>query len=236
MLKIDNLHVSVEGKEILKGIDLQINRGELHALMGPNGSGKSTLAQVLAGRGSLSEAVTFLNGELARWSDASLRTRIQKNINLLSLVGKPAPPLDLSEYLGPKPAPLTARKGKVLILFFWAHWCPDCKMEAPVLGRLMEEYGKQGLVIIGPTKRYGFVAGGEDATPEEELKYIGEVVRKYYAAAKGMTVPVSKETFANYGSSTTPTLVLVDREGIVRLYHPGQMPYEELAPKVAKLL
>ncbi|MCK4579084.1 MAG: Fe-S cluster assembly ATPase SufC [Candidatus Marinimicrobia bacterium] len=50
MLRIINLHVSVEGKEILKGIDLQINQGELHAIMGPNGSGKSTLAQVLAGR------------------------------------------------------------------------------------------------------------------------------------------------------------------------------------------
>lgn len=50
MLEIKNLHVSVEGTEILKGIDLQVNPGELHAVMGPNASGKSTLAQVLAGR------------------------------------------------------------------------------------------------------------------------------------------------------------------------------------------
>ena len=50
MLKIDNLHARVEETEILKGINLEVKAGEIHAIMGPNGSGKSTLAQVLAGR------------------------------------------------------------------------------------------------------------------------------------------------------------------------------------------
>ncbi|MBQ9522926.1 MAG: Fe-S cluster assembly ATPase SufC [Paludibacteraceae bacterium] len=65
LLKIKNLHASIGGKEILKGIDLVINEGEVHAIMGPNGAGKSTLSAVLTGHPSyeVTEGEVYLRGE-----------------------------------------------------------------------------------------------------------------------------------------------------------------------------
>ena len=65
MLEIKNLHVTVDGKQILNGLDLTVNKGEVHAIMGPNGSGKSTLAYVLAGKADyeVTQGEVLFNGE-----------------------------------------------------------------------------------------------------------------------------------------------------------------------------
>ena len=193
-------------------------------------------AQTLAARGERGEALQFLERELKTYGATSIRARIQKNINLLSLEGKPAPVLDVSRWLGSKPPALAQLRGKPVVLFFWAHWCPDCKKEAPLLAQLASDYAASGLVLIGPTQHYGYVADGAEAPPDRETAYIDSVRRKFYPMLAAMPVPVSEENFGAYGASTSPTLVFIDRKGIVRAYHPGAMSYQELVAGVQKIL
>jgi thiol-disulfide isomerase/thioredoxin len=193
-------------------------------------------AQVLAAQGKPTDAVALLKKNLLIYHNTSIRNRLQKNLNLLALVGKPAPPLQLAEYLGPKPVPLAQLKGSAVLLFFWAHWCGDCKGEAPILARLRSEYATKGLAMVAPTQRYGYAAGGENASPAAELAYIKQVRDRYYSAFADVPAPVSQENFSIYGASTTPTLVLLDRTGKVTLYHPGVLSYEELKGAIDRTL
>ena len=82
MLKIKNLHASVDGKEILRGIDFEVKAGEVHAIMGPNGSGKSTLASVIAGHNKFEVSADELSFEGENLLDMSIEERARKGLFL----------------------------------------------------------------------------------------------------------------------------------------------------------
>ncbi len=193
-------------------------------------------AQALAARGQRTEAVAYLQAELRTYGNTSIRARIQKNLNLLSFRDRPAPALRGEQYLGTKPATLAQLKGSPVLLFFWAHWCADCKAEAPIITQLRSEFAPQGLQVIGPTRYYGYTAQEEHASQSAELAFIDAVRRRFYSGLLDMPVPISTYNFEVYGASTTPTLVLVDRAGKVAMYHPGAMAYEQLKAEIEKVV
>ena len=181
-------------------------------------------AQTLAAAGNRDQAVAFLEAQLPRWKTWPLESRIQKNLNLLTLEGKPAPELDEKYRGGP------------VLLFLWAHWCSDCKAQAPTIARLKEKYEPRGLHVIAPTRRYGAVPKIENPTAEQEDREIESVWKTSYGGLDGAPHPISEAMMLRYGVSATPTLVLVDRQGIVRMYSPTRMTETELSRRVEPLL
>lgn len=200
------------------------------------GAALEVQAQVLVARGLQSQAVLLLKHAITTYGATSIRPRLQKNLNLLGMVGQPAPALNINQYLGTRPTALAQLKGSPVFLFFWAHWCSDCKAEGPILTQLRSEYASRGLKLIAPTQLYGYAAAGEDAKPQTELSYIGQVWSRYYSGLQDAPVPVSKANFDVYGASTTPTLVLIDRTGQVAMYHPGAMSYNDLRAAIERVL
>jgi thiol-disulfide isomerase/thioredoxin len=200
------------------------------------GAAYEVQAQALSESHQRAEAVRLLQSAERKWRGTSIVARLQKNLNVLTLEGKPLPLLRASEWIGAKPVAGNALRGKVVLLFFWAHWCADCKAEAPILKELGTEFERKGLVIIGPTKRYGYTAQDEHASAAEERAFIEKVYARFYSEIPNLHVPVGEINFERFGASTTPTLVLADRRGIVRLYHPGIMDEASLRAAIEPLL
>ena len=181
-------------------------------------------AKLLASQGATDKAIAMLQTELTRSKLWAIQARIQKNIDLLTLEGKPAP---IAE---------TGATGKAVLLFLWGHWCSDCTGEEPVIARIRERYQAKGLVVIAPTRRRGTIDGEHPSTPDEENAEIERVWKNSYAALAGISHPIDQEKMLVYGVSSTPTLVLIDRQGIVRLYCPFRLSESALARKIEPLL
>jgi len=200
------------------------------------GAALEVQSQVLAAKGQKMRAIALLQAALRTYGSTSIGDRIQKNLNLLSFQGKIAPVLKEDQFLG-APLPAAAKlKGSPVLLFFWAHWCGDCKAEAPIITQLRSEYAAKGLKVVGPTRFYGYTAQVEHAAPADELKYIDAVRHRFYSGLLDMPVPINARNFLVYGASTTPTLVLLDKTGKVAWYHPGAVAYGELRGEIEKLV
>lgn len=226
--------------EVRKQVEQQLTRRKLDAdrnLPIALGATIEVTAQALAAQGGRDQAVTFLRESLNKYRGTTIVARVQKNLNLLTLEGKPAPALDTTHTVaGTQARPLSAHRNHPVLVFFWAHWCGDCKAEVEIVRKLNAAYAAKGLHVVAPTQHYGYVAGGDDAPRAKETAYINEIWGRYYAQLGKVEAPVSEANFLAYGVSTTPTLVLIDKAGVVRMYNPGNLTYEQLAVRIEKLL
>jgi hypothetical protein len=139
-----------------------------------------TRASVMVEQGARSEAVPFLQTELAAYRGAPIQDQIQSLVDRMSLEGRPAPRLETRLRVGPR-----------------------C---------------------------------GRPAAPDKELRYIIQVRDTHYGFLRNEPVPVSEANYKEYGVTTVPMHVLVDRQGVIRLYQPGRMTEEELEAAIKKLL
>ncbi|MEO7156777.1 MAG: TlpA disulfide reductase family protein [Vicinamibacterales bacterium] len=193
-------------------------------------------ALALAGQGRRSEGLMHLQREIERFTGTSIVTRLYKNVNTLSLEGQPALAWDSPEWLGPKPPSLAELKGKPVVIFLWAHWCGDCKKQGPILDALVNKYRASGITVIAPTQRFGYVEKRKPAGAAEELAYIERIRDEFYPWMKTVSAPVSDDVYTRYGVSTTPTYVMIDRDGKVSSYLPGQPTSAQLEPLIQKII
>jgi thiol-disulfide isomerase/thioredoxin len=193
-------------------------------------------ARDLTEHGARSEAVYSLQRALETYRESALRWRIEADIRLFSLEGRPALPLQTGMHIGARVPGTRELDGKVVLLFFWAHWCADCKAESTTVEALLEKYRARDFVLIAPTQRYGSIAEGRPAAPDKELRYIMQVRDTYYRFMREVAVPVSEANYKQYGVASIPMHVLIDRKGIIRLYQPGRISAEQLDAAIRNLL
>ncbi len=161
-----------------------------------------------------------INSSLSRI--ASLKARF-------ALIGKEASEINAEHVVNGDLVTLADLKGKVVVLDFWAVWCGPCIASFPHLRHLHEAHSKDGLVILGITRPYGFVWDKEtssttqkaDATIEEELEML-EQFRQHHQLPYALAVTAKdSDTSKNYAVTGIPQVVVIDQEGIVRLIEVG---------------
>jgi thiol-disulfide isomerase/thioredoxin len=201
------------------------------------------LVNLLVDGGRKAEAVKLINDSLVSVSEgvknSDLRGVIKDYLKdkqrHLRVQGELAPDLIIAKWIDQQPVRLADLRGKVVLLDFWAFWCPPCLDSFPDLNTWHEDYKDKGLVVIGVTKFYGH-AGGMDVDENAELVFLKRF-KAGYRLQYGVAVAEKDYNHKNYGVESIPTTVLIDRRGVVRFMETGSGGNEdEIAAAIERLV
>jgi Peroxiredoxin len=163
--------------------------------------------------------------------------KLKKREKQYRLMGEPAPEIkDIDQWIGGDKTTLSALRGKVVLLDFWATWCAPCFGTFPSLKEWNHDYSADGLVIIGVTRYYGQAEGFPVDHPNE-IEFLKKFKRQY-----GLDYPFAvaddqapQQAFA---ATSLPTAVIIDRKGVIRYLESGTNPFrlDEMHSLIVKLL
>ncbi len=152
------------------------------------------------------------------------------------LAAATAPEIFVRDWIDQKPQTLTALRGRVVLLDFWATWCTPCRVALPYMNEWHERYKNRGLTILALTQYHGSV-NGRAASANAELSML-----RRYKRAEGMRYAVGVDgtgtTSVSYNVTSIPTAVLIDRKGRVRFISVGstQTDMDEIGQMIERLL
>ncbi len=198
-----------------------------------------TLAEIEVKKRDVAAAKQILQDGLKTITEERAAKSLQSALKQLEFIGKPAPAVVAENWLNSGPLALEALKGKVVIIDFWAPWCPPCRKVIPTLVKDFNELKDKGLVVIGFTKLYGSYRDDTQNKGKVEADEERTLI-KGYVERNGLTYPVAiaatGEAFERYGVSGIPTMVFIDKAGNIYDIKVGSGNEAEITKKIKLLL
>jgi thiol-disulfide isomerase/thioredoxin len=199
----------------------------------------TTLAEIELQKRNIEAAKKILQEALTTFTGDKDAKSLQSALKQLEFIGRPAPAIAAEHWLNGGPLRLDSLKGKVVIIDFWAPWCPPCRKVIPTLAKDFNELRDRGLVVIGFTKLYGSYRddvqnkGKVDADAERDLI-------RGFVERNGLKYPIAisdqGENFSDYGVSGIPTMVFIDKTGNIYDVKVGSGNESEITAKIKLLL